>query len=82
MVPVLSRVRSSGRGLGKLAEGVNATEKVHPPEVPEPGAERAVHLLPKNWVGNNSIFEDVIEARGRGEKWDCWGGLGRHICVL
>uniref|UniRef100_G1P6E9 Ig-like domain-containing protein n=1 Tax=Myotis lucifugus TaxID=59463 RepID=G1P6E9_MYOLU len=59
------RVRSSGRGLGKLPEGVNATEKVHPPEVPEPGAEHAVRLLPKNWVGNNSIFEDVIEARGR-----------------
>ncbi|KAK1332605.1 hypothetical protein QTO34_007288, partial [Cnephaeus nilssonii] len=53
------------RGLGKLSEGVNATEKVQPPEAPEPGAEHAVRLLPKNWAGNNSIFEDVIEARGR-----------------
>lgn len=53
------------RGVGKLPEGVNATEQAQPPEAPEPGAEHAVRLLPKNWAGNNSIFEDVIEARGR-----------------
>ncbi|XP_036287998.1 neural cell adhesion molecule L1-like protein isoform X3 [Pipistrellus kuhlii] len=53
------------RGVGKLPEGVNATEQAQPPEVPEPGAEHEVRLLPKNWAGNNSIFEDVIEARGR-----------------
>lgn len=46
---------------------MNATEQAQPPEAPEPGAEHAVRLLPKNWAGNNSIFEDVIEARGRGE---------------
>lgn len=59
-----------GKGTGKLSEGVNVTEKVHPLEVLEPGAEHVVRLLTKNWVGNNSIFEDVIEARGRGETWD------------
>uniref|UniRef100_A0A8B9ZJD4 Neural cell adhesion molecule L1-like protein n=1 Tax=Anas platyrhynchos TaxID=8839 RepID=A0A8B9ZJD4_ANAPL len=31
----------------------------------EPGTEYTVRLVTKNWVDNNSIFEDVIETRGR-----------------
>lgn len=41
---------------------------MHPVEAFEPGAEPIVRVLPKSWVDNNSIFEDVIETRGRGEK--------------
>ncbi|KAM8758304.1 neural cell adhesion molecule L1-like protein isoform 2-T2 [Rhynchonycteris naso] len=50
---------------GKIPEGVNGTRKGHPLEALEPGAEHIVRLLTKTWVDNNSIFEDVIEARGR-----------------
>ncbi|XP_036905424.1 neural cell adhesion molecule L1-like protein isoform X1 [Sturnira hondurensis] len=55
-----------GKGTGKTSEGVNATQKGHPLEaLPAPGAEPVVRLLTKTWVDNNSIFEDVVEARGR-----------------
>ncbi|XP_039692758.1 neural cell adhesion molecule L1-like protein [Pteropus medius] len=54
------------KGLGKLSGGVNLTQKLHPVEVFEPGADHVVRLSTKNWVDNSSIFEDVIEARGRG----------------
>lgn len=57
-----------GKSVGKISEGVNLTQKIHPVEAIEPGAEHIVRLLTKNWVDNNSIFEDVIETRGRGEK--------------
>uniref|UniRef100_A0A8C7AEN9 Neural cell adhesion molecule L1-like protein n=1 Tax=Neovison vison TaxID=452646 RepID=A0A8C7AEN9_NEOVI len=53
------------KSIGKISEGVNLTQKTHPVEVFEPGAEHIVRLLTKNWVDNNSIFEDVIETRGR-----------------
>ncbi|XP_054990879.1 neural cell adhesion molecule L1-like protein isoform X1 [Sorex araneus] len=52
-----------GKSTGKSSEGANITQKSHPGEVFEPGAEHIVRLLPK--TGNNSIFEDVIESRGR-----------------
>lgn len=71
-----------GESIGKIQEGVNLTQKTHPVEVFEPGAEHIVRLLTKNWVDNNSIFEDVIETRGRGEKWDySWCSLRQQICV-
>uniref|UniRef100_G3U3P5 Neural cell adhesion molecule L1-like protein n=1 Tax=Loxodonta africana TaxID=9785 RepID=G3U3P5_LOXAF len=53
------------KSIGKISEGVNHTQKIHPIEVSESGAEHIVRLSTKNWVDNNSIFEDVIETRGR-----------------
>ena len=61
-------VRFLGKSVGKISEGVNLTQKIHPVEAFEPGAEHVVRLLTKSWVANNSIFEDVIETRGTGEK--------------
>ncbi|XP_047390608.1 neural cell adhesion molecule L1-like protein isoform X2 [Sciurus carolinensis] len=52
-------------GVRKITEGVNLTQKIHPVEVFEPGAEHIVHLMTKNWGDNDSIFQDVIETRGR-----------------
>ncbi|XP_006890730.1 PREDICTED: neural cell adhesion molecule L1-like protein-like [Elephantulus edwardii] len=60
-----STLGEESKGIGKISEGVNLTQKTHPVEVSVPGAEHIVHLLTKNWVDNNSIFEDVIETRGR-----------------
>ncbi|NWI30600.1 NCHL1 protein, partial [Sula dactylatra] len=53
------------KGIGKISEAVNPTQKFHPIEALEPGTEYTVRLVTKNWVDNNSIFEDVIETRGR-----------------
>ncbi|XP_035193342.1 neural cell adhesion molecule L1-like protein isoform X2 [Oxyura jamaicensis] len=53
------------KGIGKISEAVNPTQKFHPIEAFEPGTEYTVRLVTKNWVDNNSIFEDVIETRGR-----------------
>ncbi|XP_075014708.1 neural cell adhesion molecule L1-like protein [Calonectris borealis] len=53
------------KGIGKISEAVNPTQKFHPVEALEPGTEYTVRLVTKNWVDNNSIFEDVIETRGR-----------------
>ncbi|KAM6059482.1 neural cell adhesion molecule L1-like protein isoform 2-T8 [Theristicus caerulescens] len=53
------------KGIGKIPEAVNPTQKFHPIEALEPGTEYTVRLVTKNWVDNNSIFEDVIETRGR-----------------
>ncbi|XP_071068268.1 neural cell adhesion molecule L1-like protein isoform X4 [Dasypus novemcinctus] len=60
-----STLGEGSKSIGKIPEGVNLTQKIHPVEVFEPGAEHIVRLLTKNWVDNNSIFEDVIETRGR-----------------
>ncbi|XP_019284007.1 neural cell adhesion molecule L1-like protein isoform X1 [Panthera pardus] len=60
-----STLGEGSKSIGKISEGVNLTQKTHPVEVFEPGAEHIVRLLTKNWVDNNSIFEDVIETRGR-----------------
>ncbi|NWW76473.1 NCHL1 protein, partial [Climacteris rufus] len=54
-----------GKGSGKIADAVKPTQKFHPSEALEPGTEYTVRLVTKNWVDNNSIFEDVIETRGR-----------------
>ncbi|EMP34418.1 Neural cell adhesion molecule L1-like protein [Chelonia mydas] len=53
------------KGIGKISEAVNPTQKFHPIEALEPGTEYTVRLVTKNWVDNNSIFEDVIETRER-----------------
>ncbi|KAM9374679.1 neural cell adhesion molecule L1-like protein [Phaethornis superciliosus] len=53
------------KGIGKISEAVKPTQKFHPVEALEPGTEYTVRLVTKNWVDNNSIFEDVIETRGR-----------------
>nr|XP_013035761.1 neural cell adhesion molecule L1-like protein isoform X1 [Anser cygnoides]XP_013035763.1 neural cell adhesion molecule L1-like protein isoform X1 [Anser cygnoides] len=53
------------KGIGKISEAVNPTQKFHPIEALDPGTEYTVRLVTKNWVDNNSIFEDVIETRGR-----------------
>ncbi|XP_069875079.1 neural cell adhesion molecule L1-like protein isoform X1 [Dipodomys merriami] len=53
------------KGIRKISEGVNPTQKIHPIEVLEPGAEHIVRLMTKNWGDNDSIFQDVIETRGR-----------------
>jgi hypothetical protein len=72
-----------GKGIRKISEGVNLTQKIHPIEVLEPGAEHIVRLMTKNWGDNDSIFQDVIETRGRGETWDyIWGSLRQYACVM
>ncbi|NXC39895.1 NCHL1 protein, partial [Penelope pileata] len=58
-------VAQGSKGIGKISEAVNPTQKFHPIEALEPGTEYTVRLVTKNWVDNNSIFEDVIETRGR-----------------
>ncbi|XP_010588345.1 neural cell adhesion molecule L1-like protein isoform X2 [Loxodonta africana] len=60
-----STLGEESKSIGKISEGVNHTQKIHPIEVSESGAEHIVRLSTKNWVDNNSIFEDVIETRGR-----------------
>ncbi|XP_010628262.1 neural cell adhesion molecule L1-like protein isoform X2 [Fukomys damarensis] len=66
--PVTEETATSGegsKGIRKISEGVNLTQKIHPVEVFEPGAEHIVRLMTKNWGDNDSIFQDVIETRGR-----------------
>ncbi|EHA97965.1 Neural cell adhesion molecule L1-like protein [Heterocephalus glaber] len=66
--PVTEESATSGegsKGIRKISEGVNLTQKIHPVEVFEPGAEHIVRLMTKNWGDNDSIFQDVIETRGR-----------------
>ncbi|KAM6169201.1 neural cell adhesion molecule L1-like protein [Rhynchocyon petersi] len=60
-----STLGDESKSIGKMPEGANVTQKSHAVEASVPGAEHIVRLLTKNWVDNNSIFEDVIEARGR-----------------
>ncbi|XP_063116338.1 neural cell adhesion molecule L1-like protein isoform X2 [Cavia porcellus] len=66
--PVTEESATLGEGskdIRKISEGVNLTQKINPVEVSEPGAEHIVHLMTKNWGDNDSIFQDVIETRGR-----------------
>ncbi|NWV68569.1 NCHL1 protein, partial [Malurus elegans] len=53
------------KGSGRIAAAVKPTQKFQPSEALEAGTEHTVRLVTKNWVDNNSIFEDVIETRGR-----------------
>ncbi|XP_008587863.1 PREDICTED: neural cell adhesion molecule L1-like protein [Galeopterus variegatus] len=66
--PVTEESSTLGEGskdIGKISEEVNLTQKIHPIEVFEHGAEHIVRLMTKNWGDNDSIFQDVIETRGR-----------------
>lgn len=68
-------MHSVGKGSGRIADAVKPTPKFQPSEALEPGTEYTIRLVTKNWVDNNSIFEDVIETRGRGETRSpsrCW----------
>ncbi|XP_051644588.1 neural cell adhesion molecule L1-like protein isoform X2 [Manacus candei] len=58
-------VAQGSKGTGRISDAVKPTQKFHPIEALEPGTEYTVRLVTKNWVDNNSIFEDVIETRGR-----------------
>ncbi|XP_020834928.1 neural cell adhesion molecule L1-like protein isoform X1 [Phascolarctos cinereus] len=58
-------IGEGSKSVGKISEAVNPTQKVHPLETFDPESEHTVRLVTKNWVDNNSIFEDVIETRGR-----------------
>ncbi|NXD47232.1 NCHL1 protein, partial [Corvus moneduloides] len=54
-----------GKGSSKISDALKPTPKFQPSEALEPGTEYTIRLVTKNWVDNNSIFEDVIETRGR-----------------
>nr|XP_004651559.2 neural cell adhesion molecule L1-like protein [Jaculus jaculus]XP_044989785.1 neural cell adhesion molecule L1-like protein [Jaculus jaculus]XP_044989786.1 neural cell adhesion molecule L1-like protein [Jaculus jaculus]XP_044989787.1 neural cell adhesion molecule L1-like protein [Jaculus jaculus]XP_044989788.1 neural cell adhesion molecule L1-like protein [Jaculus jaculus]XP_044989789.1 neural cell adhesion molecule L1-like protein [Jaculus jaculus]XP_044989790.1 neural cell adhesion molec len=60
-----STLGEGSKGIRKMSEGINLTQKIHPVEVSVPGSEHIVHLMTKNWGDNDSIFQDVIETRGR-----------------
>ncbi|NWY11637.1 NCHL1 protein, partial [Aphelocoma coerulescens] len=53
------------KGSSKISDALKPTPKFQPSEALEPGTEYTIRLVTKNWVDNNSIFEDVIETRGR-----------------
>uniref|UniRef100_A0A4W3JPS8 Neural cell adhesion molecule L1-like protein n=1 Tax=Callorhinchus milii TaxID=7868 RepID=A0A4W3JPS8_CALMI len=54
-----------GKGKWKISEAVNVSKKFHILEGLEPGSEYSIRLMTKNWFDNTSIFEDVIETRGK-----------------
>ncbi|XP_053234142.1 neural cell adhesion molecule L1-like protein isoform X1 [Podarcis raffonei] len=58
-------VSEGSKAVGKISEAVNPTPKTQPLEALEPGTAHTVRLVTKNWVDNNSISADVIDARGR-----------------
>uniref|UniRef100_A0A4W3IWW4 Neural cell adhesion molecule L1-like protein n=1 Tax=Callorhinchus milii TaxID=7868 RepID=A0A4W3IWW4_CALMI len=53
------------KGKWKISEAVNVSKKFHILEGLEPGSEYSIRLMTKNWFDNTSIFEDVIETRGK-----------------
>uniref|UniRef100_A0A4W3J3B6 Neural cell adhesion molecule L1-like protein n=1 Tax=Callorhinchus milii TaxID=7868 RepID=A0A4W3J3B6_CALMI len=58
-------VMEGGKGKWKISEAVNVSKKFHILEGLEPGSEYSIRLMTKNWFDNTSIFEDVIETRGK-----------------
>ncbi|XP_069499630.1 neural cell adhesion molecule L1-like protein isoform X2 [Ambystoma mexicanum] len=58
-------VPQASKEIWKVSEAGNAAHTFRPVEVQEPGSDYTIHLVTKNWVDNGSIFEDVIETRGR-----------------
>lgn len=58
---------SIGKGKWKISDAVNVSHNFHILEGLEPGTEYTIRLMAKNWFDNTSIFEDVIETRGKGE---------------
>ncbi|XP_078517779.1 neural cell adhesion molecule L1-like protein isoform X3 [Lissotriton helveticus] len=58
-------VPQASKEIWRVSEAGNAAHTFRPVEVQEPGSDYTIHLVTKNWVDNGSIFEDVIETRGR-----------------
>ncbi|XP_041081097.1 neural cell adhesion molecule L1-like protein isoform X13 [Polyodon spathula] len=54
-----------GKGNWKISEAVNISQNFHIIEGLDPGSEYTIRLMTKNWVDNTSIFEDVVETRGK-----------------
>ncbi|XP_078399861.1 neural cell adhesion molecule L1-like protein isoform X1 [Cetorhinus maximus] len=54
------------KGKWKISDAVNVSQNFHILEGLEPGTEYTIRLMAKNWFDNTSIFEDVIETRGKG----------------
>ncbi|KAK6480651.1 neural cell adhesion molecule L1-like protein [Huso huso] len=54
-----------GKGNWKISEAVNISHNFHIIEGLDPGSEYTIRLMTKNWVDNTSIFEDVVETRGK-----------------
>ncbi|XP_041130163.1 neural cell adhesion molecule L1-like protein isoform X3 [Polyodon spathula] len=53
------------KGNWKISEAVNISQNFHIIEGLDPGSEYTIRLMTKNWVDNTSIFEDVVETRGK-----------------
>ncbi|XP_069793065.1 neural cell adhesion molecule L1-like protein isoform X3 [Narcine bancroftii] len=53
------------KGKWKISDAVNVSQNFHILEGLEPGTEYTIRLMAENWSDNNSIFEDVIETRGK-----------------
>ncbi|XP_043933936.1 neural cell adhesion molecule L1-like protein isoform X3 [Protopterus annectens] len=53
------------KGMWKISDALNVAKNFHTIEGLEPGTEYTIRVMTKNWVDNTSIFEDVIETRGR-----------------
>ncbi|XP_051873080.1 neural cell adhesion molecule L1-like protein isoform X3 [Pristis pectinata] len=65
-IPVANDSLSSiGKGKWKISDAVNVSQNFHILEGLEPGTEYTIRLMAKNWFDNTSIFEDVIETRGK-----------------
>ncbi|XP_038666627.1 neural cell adhesion molecule L1-like protein isoform X4 [Scyliorhinus canicula] len=54
------------KGKWRISDAVNVSQNFHILEGLEPGTEYTIRLMAKNWFDNTSIFEDVIETRGKG----------------
>ncbi|XP_029449318.1 neural cell adhesion molecule L1-like protein isoform X2 [Rhinatrema bivittatum] len=52
-------------GIGRISEAVNSTQRFRPTDSHEPRVQLTVQLVTKSEASNSSIFEDVIETRGR-----------------
>ncbi|XP_078270602.1 neural cell adhesion molecule L1-like protein isoform X1 [Rhinoraja longicauda] len=53
------------KGKWKISDAVNVSHNFHILNGLEPGTEYTIRLMAKNWFDNTSIFEDVIETRGK-----------------
>ncbi|XP_059800891.1 neural cell adhesion molecule L1-like protein [Hypanus sabinus] len=62
------------KGKWKISDAVNVSQNFHILGGLEPGTEYTIRLMAKNWFDNTSIFEDVIETRGK-----AYAGIHRGI---
>ncbi|XP_078270606.1 neural cell adhesion molecule L1-like protein isoform X4 [Rhinoraja longicauda] len=58
-------ITEGGKGKWKISDAVNVSHNFHILNGLEPGTEYTIRLMAKNWFDNTSIFEDVIETRGK-----------------